>query len=421
MHGSTGCFDRWKGILKSRELSEMARQSGFRKREPRKLTPRAWFWTMVLSFGAGSPKRTLAGTARLASIFGGKQISRQGLHQRFTKAAVTFMRQACEGLSQRAAALPKGALPGKLSAFEDLSLLDSTTIRLADRLARRYPACRHNVRKAAIKIHAQMSLTHQQTERIRMSAERLHDRKGAPISNWMHKRLLLFDLGYFDYSLFATILQRGGAFLSRLKTSANGTIVAVRSGCQVRHVGGPLNRSIYDGSPVDLDAAFGSGERRIVLRVLGIFNPDLGDFHWYVTSLASEDFSPEEIAQVYRLRWQIELLFKEMKSLCRIHQIGSGKEEIVLVMIYASLCAIFLSRIAIWLSARRFGLPWRAMCTSTALKILGLFVLPLGRAMVHDGAHRLRHVLSDLLRTLAIHARLPNRTNAVLAFATPSH
>jgi putative transposase len=397
----------------------MARESGFRKREPRKLSPRAWFWATVLAFGAG-PKRTLAATARLASLFSGKPLSRQGLHQRFTPEAVAFMRRACERLSQRVATLPKEALPGKLSTFEDLSLLDSTTIRLADRLAQRYPACRHNVRKAAIKIHAQMSLTHQQTERIRLTAERVHDRKGAPLGSWMRGRLLLFDLGYFDYSLFSTVTHCGGAFLSRLKTSANGTIVAARKGCQARHVGGELNRPIYNDTVVDLDVAFGHGASRAVFRVVGIFNPDLGDFHWYVTSLPPEDFSTEEIAQIYRLRWQIELLFKEMKSLCRIHQIGSGKEEVVEVMIYAGLCAVFLSRIAVWLSARRFGLPWRAICTSTALKILGLFVLPLGRALVHDGARQLRHVLSDLLDTLAVHARLPNRTNAVLDFANLS-
>ena len=199
--------------------------------------------------------------------------------------------------------------------------------------------------------------------------------------------------------------------------ASHGTIVKVRRGCLKRHVGGALNRKIYRGPTVDLDAAFGSGPNAVTLRVVGLWDKNLGNYHWYVTSLDADSFPPEEIAQVYRLRWQIELLFKEWKSLCRIDQISSEKEEIVLCFVYASLCAALLSRIALWLASQRFGIPWIQMCTSNGLKILGCFARELGEALLRR-APQLRLVLSKLLDALATHARLPNGTNALVELSS---
>jgi hypothetical protein len=178
-----------------------------------------------------------------------------------------------------------------------------------------------------------------------------------------------------------------------------------------------MNRSIYTDTVIDIDVEFGRGEKAVVLRVVGLWNPERKDCHWYVTSLAPENFSPEEIGQIYRLRWQIELLFKTWKSLCRLDQVPSEKEEVVLCLVYASLCAALLARVASWLAARRYDIPWHQMCASTALQILAQYTLTLGRAILRGGRSRLRSVVADLLDLLAVHARLPNRTNAVVAFA----
>lgn len=86
------------------------------------------------------------------------------------------------------------------------------------------------------------------------------------------------------------------------------------------------------------------------------------------------------------------------------------------VMVYASHCAASLASIASWLAARHYGIPWHQVFASTALQNLAQFTLTLGRAILRECRSRLREAVADLLDLLAVHARLPNGTNAV-AFA----
>jgi len=48
---------------------------------------------------------------------------------------------------------------------------------------------------------------------------------------------------------------------------------------------------------------------------------------WILTTLPSERASPEEIMRMYRLRWQIELLFKRLKSLLHLDALPAKKME----------------------------------------------------------------------------------------------
>lgn len=410
-------FDTWRRVVKSEMLDAKAKETGLQKRRRGKLTGPRLFWACVLG-GRAEARRTMAGLARAASLYSGEKVSRQGFHQRLTREAATFMQGAFEHVQQQALTMTGDPLPGILGKFDDINAIDSTTVRLADLLAKRYPACRSNVRKAALKIHAQMSLTDKQVERLRLTAERVHDRKGmVEIGPWVRNRLLLYDLGYADYQLIQEVVHHGGAVLTRLKDSANGTIVGVRRGCAKRHIGRELNGPICDDAVVDIDVRFGHGEHAVVLRVVGLWDYERKAFHWYITSLSPTEFSAEDLAQIYRLRWQIELLFKMWKSLCRLDQLPSEKETVILCLLYASLCAALLARIASWLAARSYGIPWHQMCASTALNILGQYTLTLGRAILQRWRSRYRKALADLLDLLAEHARLPNRTNAVLAFA----
>lgn len=409
-------FVQWRQILKSGALAEAARETGFQRREARKVGPVPFFWALLASFSTES-RRTLVGLARAASVYAGEKITRQGFHKRMTEHAVAFLHAAYQRLLHQAQGMIHAGLPKAYAVFRDINLIDSTTLRLADRLAKLYPACRHNVRKAALKIHACMSLSRKHVERLRITAERVHDRKGMPIGRWVLGRLLMFDLGYFDYGLFQFIRTAGGAFLTRLKGSANGVLVHVRRGCAKRHVGRNLNGSLYRGPVVDVDVQFKEGKHAVTFRVVGIRDDTAWDYHWYVTSLGAEDFPPEEIAELYRLRWQIELLFKEWKSLCRIGQIPSGKPAVVLCLVYASLCVALLSRLAMWLASRHHGIPWEQMCAPIATQILGSLIGSIALTANHGTVAALRGFVSLLLETLAVQSILPNGTNALLTLA----
>ena len=409
-------FVQWSGILKSGELAALGRESGLVVRKARKLPARLFFLSAVLGFGVGA-QRSLAGMARLASMLGGEPISRQSFTERAARAG-DFMRRTAERLMRRAADLDCGHLPGELGAFADVDAIDSTTITLAAGLAERFPACRTNVRASALKVHAHMSLNDRDVKAVRVTSERVHDRRGGLVGPWARDRLLLFDLGYFDYGLFAGIVRSGGDFVTRLKSTCNGEIVAVRNGCSRKCVGERFNQDVYTRNVADLDVRFGGGGKAVTLRVVGIWNREEAEYHWYVTSLDPDEFDAEWVAGVYRLRWQVELLIKNWKSICRMKDMPSADPGVVECLVYASICASLLATIALKLAALRFGIPWHQTCSVVALRIFGCFHLTLGRAMMNGRRTRLRPVVDDLLTLLAQHARSPNRTNAIQSYAS---
>jgi len=412
---SKSLIHEWRRFVKSGELAKIAKDAGFGERK-RKLTPRRVFWGMVMGFGSVN-KRSLAGLARFTGMISGFSLSRQALHQRLTVQAADFFRRCFNRLSRRASRLTGESLPGPLSSFEDLLLLDASVVGLSRRLAKVYPACRTNSRKAALKVHGLMSLSEQQVRKVSITGERVGDGKVFRAGKWMKDRLLIFDLAYLDYGFLGEIVGWGGAYACRLKSTSNGIIVRVRRGCAPKSVGGELNRPIFRGPVVDVDVRFGRGEKCVTSRVVAIWDGKRQDYHWYTTSLDPEVFSPEEVSEIYRLRWQIELLFKEWKSLQRLGDLPSGDASIVHCLLYATLCASVLSRMALWLSCRRYHLPWFEMSTPIAVTVFSVFAFGLSRAALKGRSKGLLSVLDSLVDSLAVHAHRPNNTNAIMSFA----
>jgi Transposase DDE domain len=91
-------------------------------------------------------------------------------------------------------------------------------------------------------------------------------------------------------------------------------------------------------------------------------------------SFRPRTFSADSIGQLYRLRWQIELLFKDWKSYANLHAFQTEHPAIVEGFIWASLCAAFLKRsLAHWAQIVADG---RAISTRIAAQA-GSHILPL--------------------------------------------
>lgn len=61
-----------------------------------------------------------------------------------------------------------------------------------------------------------------------------------------------------------------------------------------------------------------------------------------VTSLAPTQLNPDQLAQTYRLRWQIELAFKRLKSLIHIDRLPARTPDLARAWIFAHLIAALL-------------------------------------------------------------------------------
>jgi IS4 transposase len=74
------------------------------------------------------------------------------------------------------------------------------------------------------------------------------------------------------------------------------------------------------------------------------FNSESGKYHTYLTNIPVDILSAEEIALLYGARWEIELIFKELKSHYRMDQIPSANPNIVKCLIWVAILTLMCSR-----------------------------------------------------------------------------
>lgn len=180
----------------------------------------------------------------------------------------------------------------------------------------------------------------------------------------------VFDLGYYDYGWWASLDAQGCRLVTRFKTNtpltlveelevpAGGDILSDRIGfLPVRQA---RNRRNPMGEPV----------REVRVRIeenreLRLLTNDL-------------DASAQEIADLYKRRWRIELFFRWLKQNLRIRKFVGVSENAVRLQIAAALIAYLLLRLA--------------QATQTRVKSPLAFV-----RLVRDNLMR-RRSIADLLR-----------------------
>ena len=96
---------------------------------------------------------------------------------------------------------------------------------------------------------------------------------------------------------------------------------------------------------LDLDVAWDRpGGQTLRLRMVLIWVRATRASTILVTHVSRRVLTARPLAALYRLRWQIELVFKEWKSYANLHAFTSANPAIVEGLIWASLCAAALKR-----------------------------------------------------------------------------
>jgi len=399
-------------LFPTRWVRAAAVESGAVVRQ-RKVDPTVLFWTVVLGFGSGR-QRTIAGLRRGYERASGQCLEESSFYQRFNAGFSQLLEQALVRALELDVGIGRG-LRGQLAKFVDVLITDSTVLRLHDLLSRHWPGCRTNHTQAALKAHWVMSVAGNGRQSVKLTSEREHDGPVFQVGPWVAGRLLLFDLGYYGFSLFERIARNGGFFLSRLKSSANPTIVSVNRthrGRKVELVGeklqdvlAKLKREVLD---VNIEVCVRrrryNGRRRtvrMVLRLVGVRDPDTEKYHLYVTNIAPEDLGAEHVQRTYALRWTVELLFREMKQHYRLEDLPSRKPEVVKALVYAAALTMLASRALLHAVRRALGRAgvrlkehrWATIFATIASDLLLLLARP----------PRQTGVLNQLLCRLLLH------------------
>ncbi len=240
---------------------------------------------------------------------------------------------------------------GPFARFEDILIQDGSSFALHDGLANVFAGRFTTVSPAAVELHCTMSLFSDNLTTVTITGDAESERHHLPEPKELKGKLLMADRGYDSTEYMWAIDGEGGFFLIRVRKCLNPRVITIhRRGKRYRKLEGRRLRTVLRGlrkdDPVDMDVCWedDDGELRCFFRLVMSWNPIKKEWVRLMSNLDREDFSTEDILKAYRLRWQIELLFKELKSYANLHKFSTTKEPIAEGLIWASLCAAFLKR-----------------------------------------------------------------------------
>lgn len=355
-----------KHILTTQRIHEIAQQCGVMDQRRRKLPIEVFFWLMIVAAGAGG-KIQLKGIGQLfhtARLFAGVAveaagISKEAISEHLSNCSWLFFKAVFEDLC-----LEIGRCSQIIWKEMRVFLVDATAFQVATRLIGQFPGNRTLKREfwAGAKLHCRYELFHGLPEVMALTAQIRHDVTvnfllpiGQPV-------LYLFDLGYWKYSTFKQIIERGQHFITRCKSVVNPLILSVYQG-DPDWVGKRFQTIDLSGQTVDILVYLGNTKhpnRQLLypVRLVGFWNPTHQRWHLYITSLLDRTAFPVDLlVHLYRLRWQIEIFFRNLKCVLHFGQFVSTSENGIRIQIYAALIFYLLTNLAIHKAACSSGRP----------------------------------------------------------------
>jgi hypothetical protein len=286
----------------------------------------------------------------------GQTIAPSSFYDRFTDEFAVLMKElACRAMKAVRQVEPKDEkteFAGLLDHFEDIRIADSTCIMLK-RLAEYWAPSTSKTKPAGVKLHAVISIRDTVPYAGEISPQRTHDNRGYPEETLERGTLNLFDLGYIDIERFIDATENGAFFLTRLKTSHNPEIVRIHHGNGSRRKtrGLRLDEALDAGliKPrngfIDLDVVLSVKSKKVIVRVVAMEDDHDEELHWYLTNVPRNMLSAEDVAETYRIRWIIELVFKQMKSGIGLSTILAWRPSAVIALVYAKIVSLCLVRL----------------------------------------------------------------------------
>ncbi|UAC48226.1 IS4 family transposase [Bacillus aquiflavi] len=211
-----------------------------------------------------------------------------------------------------------------------LKIIDSSTLPLN---LTNYQWAKFRQTKAGVKLHLRLVFMDKNAvypEKAVITTAKEHDRNQLEVLVDDKEAMYVFDRGYVDYERFDRMTDEGYFFVSRLKKNA-----------VIREV---HSFSISDDCPVQSDKRvyIGSIQNRTenVFRLLEVKDIK-GNFLRLITNRF--DLSAEEISDIYRSRWTIELFFKWLKQHVEIKHFYRMSETTIQNQIFLALITYCLN------------------------------------------------------------------------------
>lgn len=306
-------------------------------------------------------------------------MSREALHQRFTASAAAFLHRCLQEVLRHKLRPP--IIPTKLlRPFSRVWVVDSSSWDVHETLRVALPGSGGNASKANCKIQLAYDYKHGALRFLDETAGTVPDnRYTEQLPALLQKQdLLLIDQGYFKLETFQAIMGKGAYFVTRLLPNTTVQAADTAAPIDLPRVLPQCRESVYTRS-----VTLGQGLRRtspcrlVCLRVSEqvaterrrrmkcharrkgrpLRHRQLQSCDWtiFITNVPEAQLPLSMVRALYTIRWQIELIFKQLKSIVRVHQSATTNIHRLRCELYGKLI------VAVWihrLHARAHPTPW---------------------------------------------------------------
>jgi hypothetical protein len=345
-------------------VNQVAGQTKFVQRQS-KLDGLKFLQILVFGF-IENPKGSLNHLAQV-SLDLGVEITPQGIDERINEHSVVFLKR----LFNQAMETFKNDQPLPLQVlqqFRALNIIDSSVKALPDNMLEEYPGCGGDGPQASLKVQLMFEFLYGNLKQVVLQSGRTPDQAYKDYLQFIEAgSLTIVDLGYFSVRAFGSIADQKAYFLSRYLYD---TRVYTLDGEKIDLLS--TLRSTTANS-VDLDVYL-SSKQRLRCRLIAVRAPQevadhrrqkaiknaqckgrtpgkvylaLMDWTIFVTNVPSTMLAVVQVVLLYRVRWQIELVFKLWKSYCGLGRIAGVRRERVLTELYAKMIGIVLTHFLI--------------------------------------------------------------------------
>ena len=192
-----------------------------------------------------------------------------------------------------------------------LQIMDSTTISLFSNLifkgVGRHP--KTGKKKGGIKVHTIIHANEEVPSDIQFTSAATHDSFMLKPSHYGKGDILAVDRAYIDYEKFEEMSQNGVIYVTKMKKNLK---YGIEDEAFVMNTDGLMKYKIQN---VTFEKHVKDGDD-IIHRARIVTYVDIKKSKAKLVSLLTNDMSmeAEEIVEIYRKRWEIELIFKQLKQ-----------------------------------------------------------------------------------------------------------
>lgn len=299
-----------------------------------------------------------------------------------------------------------------LNGFKDILIPDSSSFKIFKTLLKKYKSTNEDI--AGCKLNILFSFSNLQVVKAKITQQKTHDNNFKFVK--LDKDMLyLFDLGYWCYKTFQKIINRESFFVSRLKKGCNPTICSVNGDTAHEFVGKKLSevKVFFQDNTVDFLVKIKGIVEKV--RVVGLLHNS--DWYFYLTNIFDSEMTRRMIYEMYRIRWQIELFFKWVKTHLKSKELRMRTDNSLLIEIYATLIYSLIVMLLVD-EARDSKTPTQRFSVVKAINIVKKYSIDLLEELFYRSRVKLSKLLLKLLKVLrrnALKECRPKRENPLLS------